>query len=208
MSLPTRRQGYTFLEPLRGKSTVFLIADRQENAVMLRFLLGCLAALKYNTALFDTSCFYGVNIKWITQGLPKEFLQQTTLIQLSEKLSPEVSLSDITTIESHVIMIDDLNAILHLLSSQSRRSGIHRLATLYRLLSYEARMNELFILGSIYKSKSQDTASNTHKRSLADIADLQVTVEAQPTEIIFRCDKIPTWPIGGFRTPIYLEPRT
>jgi hypothetical protein len=208
MSLPTHRQGYSFLEPLRGKSAVFLIGDRKDNLIVSRFLLGCLTVLKVNATLFDTSCFYGVNIREITQGLSKEFLQQSTLVQFSDTSDPEDSLSDIVTMDSSAILIDDLNAILHLLSSQSRRSGIHRLATFYRVLSHEAMMNKLFLLGSIYKSKPQTTASSRHKRSLADFADLQITVETEADELAFHCNKIVTWPTGGFRAPVYLEPST
>jgi hypothetical protein len=208
MSLPTRRQAYAFLEPLRGKSAIFLVKSRNDHAAVSRFILDCLAASSIRVAVLDTSCFYGVNIRKLAGSLPGQFLQQSTLLQQSDDMNDEDALTDMVASDASAILMDDLNAALHLLSSQGQKSGIHRLSTFYHILSYSARINRLLVLGFVYKGDSGALPARSTKRSLPKISDLQVTCEVRDGEIVFRCDGIGGWSIDGFRIPLYFEPRT
>lgn len=209
MSLPTRGQAYAFLEPLRGKSAIFLVKSRNDHGAVSRFILDCLAASRIRVAVLDTSCFYGVNIRKLAGSLPRQFLQQSTLLQLSDDdMNDEDSLTDMVASDASAILMDDLNAVLHLLSSQGQKSGIHRLSTFYHILSYSARINKLLVLGFVYKGDSGALPARSTKRSLPKISDLQVTCEVRDGEIVFRCDGISGWSTDGFRIPLYFDPRT
>jgi hypothetical protein len=203
MSLPTSRQGYAFLRPLRGKSSTFIIKNRAANAAASRFILGCLAATKNRTTIIDTSCFHGVNIRELTEGLPKEFLQQSVLEDLPDGSRDRDSLSSVLTADAPAIWIDDMNAVLQLLSSRGQRSGIHRLSTFYHLLSYHARVNNAMVLGMVYKAAFGTVPAGITRRSLPKVSDLQIATELRKDEIVFRCHELAAWPAEGFRTPLY-----
>ena len=104
MSLPTRRQAYAFLEPLRSRSAIFPVTSRKTHVTLSRFILGCLAASRIRVTVLDTSCLYGVNIRKLADGLPKEFLQQSTLVHLSDDLKDEDSLTEMVTADTPAIL--------------------------------------------------------------------------------------------------------
>lgn len=208
MSLPTRRQAYAFLEPLRGKSAIFLIESRKADVTLSQFILGCLAVSKLRVTVLDTSCLYGTNIGMLTASLPKEFMQQGNLLHLPDDTGDEDSLTEMVATEASAVLIDDLNAVLQLLSSRGNRFGIHRLSTFFHILSYNARMNKCFALGTVYKADYSAFPTKSSRRSLPRISDLQVAVDSRPDEIIFRCKEIDAWPVDGFRVPLYFDPRT
>jgi hypothetical protein len=208
MSVPTHKQAFAFLRPLRGRASVFTVPSRRRNSSVAGFLLGCLAESRTSTMIFDTSAFYGANITALTQSSPKDFLQQSTLITPPEDLPLEDSLTEALTIKTGAILIDDLNALHYLLSSGTRRSGTHRLFAFIRLLSYEARTNDLYVFGTVYKAEGDSGADRATKRSLSAAADLQISTEARSDHITFRCDEIRGWPNNQFSTPLYLDPST
>jgi hypothetical protein len=208
MSLPTRRQAYAFLEPLRAKSVIFIVSGRKAHIEVSGFVLGCLAASRTRTAVLDTSCLYGVNVRKLAGELPKDFVQQSTLLHLSDDPGYEDSVTEMVAVDAPAILIDDLNAVLHLLSSQGQKSGIHRLATLYHILSYNARLNGLLVLGIAYSIDSSGPLKRSTKRSLPNMSDLQVVTETRADEIVFQCGEIDSWPSDGFRAPIYFDEST
>src|ERR1039458_4598840 len=159
MSVPTHKQAFAFLRPLMGRASVFIVPSRSRNSSVASFLLGCLAESRTSTVIFDTSSFYGANISALTQSLPKDFLQQSTLITPPDDLPLEDSMTAALTIKTGAILIDDLNALHYLLSSGPRRSGTHRLFAFIRLLSYEARLNDLYVFGTVYKARSEEHTS-------------------------------------------------
>lgn len=165
------------------------------------FILACLAGLRIRTVLLDTSCFYGTNIEALTGRLPKEFLEQSKILMISEDPRPEYVISElIAKNETKAILIDDLNALNALISSTSRKSSTHELFVLIRMLSYKARINNIVILTTAYRNQRTDTNS---RRTLAASADLQIDTEAEPSRIIFRCNVDNIWPNRTFVAAIY-----
>src|SRR5271165_3277766 len=107
MSVPTSRQAFAFLSPLKRRVSVFIVPSRQRNSMVARFLLGCLAASRTRTTVYDTSSFYGTNILALTESLPKDFLQQSTLITPQDTQMVDDSIADIFSMKSQAILIDD-----------------------------------------------------------------------------------------------------
>jgi hypothetical protein len=206
MSLPTRRQAYAFLEPLRGSSAVFLLRDRGAHFALSAFLLRSLAVLRLPVAVLDTNCFYATNIQRMVRGISKQFLQQSNLLHFTDDVSD--SMSQMVASESSTKVVDDLNTILHLLSFRQKKSGIHDLSNFYHILSYDARVNNTFALGVIFKTDSNRFPARTTDRTLPKISDLQITTEVHDEEMLFRCSAIKSWPSGRFRVSLYLDDRT
>jgi hypothetical protein len=210
MSVPTSRQAFAFLSPLRGGTSVFITTSRRRNSKIAHFLLGCLAATRARTIIFDTSSFYGTNIRALTESLPKDFLQRSVLITPQDGQKLEDSIGEALTTKAEAIVIDDLNALHYLLSSDRQKSGIHRVFTLLRLLSYEARIDGLSVFGTVYKADGDSSTDRMTKRSLSAAADFQITTDDddRSDRITFRCDEVRGWPDNRFSAPLYLEPST
>jgi hypothetical protein len=202
MSVPTVKQAYAFLNPLRGRSSAILVANRDANAAVTKFALGCLAESKVRTVLLDTSCFYGTNIQALTEGIPREFLERTTLLTIPEGARPEAVLTELmANPEAKAILIDDLNSLNALMSEGDAKSSIHELFVLIRMLSYYARINGIVIFATVYKSQRSDSNS---RRSLAAAADFQIETETEPSSITFRCESVGVWPAKKFVATVRL----
>ena len=208
MSVPTSRQAFVFLAPLRGRSSVFITPGRGRNASVVRFLMGCLAASRKRTAIFDTSSFFGTNIRTLTESLPREFLMQSTLVTPQGGQRVEDSMAELLAMKADAILIDDLNALHYLLSTDRQKPGIQRLFALIRLLSYESRINRTSVFGTVYKTESESAGERVTRRSLSAAADLQIFTDDRAGRITFRCDEASGWPNNRFSAPLYLEPST
>jgi hypothetical protein len=180
--------------------------------MVAHFLLGCLAASRMRTVIFDTSSFYATNIGGLAGSLPKDFLQRSTLITPQDDRRLEDSLTDVLGMKAEAILIDDLNALHYLLSSDRQGSGIHPLFTFIRLLSYQARTENISVFGTVYKTERDSAPERATRRSLSAAADLQITTTGttdRSDRISFRCSETTGgWPDNRFSAPLYLEPRT
>jgi hypothetical protein len=166
------------------------------------FALGCLAGLKMRTVMLDTSCFYGTNIEVLTGRLPKEFLERSMILTVKDEARPVDVLAElIARKDAKAIFIDDLNSLHALMSSGGQKSSIHELFVLIRLLSYNARINNILVLTTVYRSQRADANS---RRSLAAAADLQITTEIDSSFITFRCDSAGIWPNKKFGATVGL----
>ena len=208
MSVPTSSQAFAFLAPLRGKVSVFVVPDRRRNAMVAHFVLGCLAASKTRTLILDTSSFYGSNVRALTRSLPVDFLRRSTLVtpRGGERLEGSMART-LAAGEAEAVLVDELNALHHVLSSGERGDGTHRAFTFLRLLSYGARNGDLLVFGTLYRAGT--AAERVAKRSLSMAADLQIsTGEDRAGRISFECAQVENWPGRRFSAPLYLEPST
>ncbi len=203
MSLPTERQAFAFLEPLRGGSAIIVVKNRSDNLAISRFLLGCLATTRNYVSVLDTSGFLSTNVSLLAAGLPSKFLQGSTISVPEEEMRPEDYLAGMVGRESEAVLIDDLNAVLYLLSPAGARSRMHHLSAFFHLLSYAARANNSLAIGIVYKTDSKALSA----RSLTGISDFQVEGEVVGNELLFRSPKA-DWPGGKFSVPLYFDPST
>jgi len=202
MSVPTPRQAFAFLAPLRGRTSVFITPSRRRSINLGRFLLGCLAASRKHVVIFDTSSLYGTNIHRITEGLPKEFLQQSSLITPPSQHIEE-ALANLFTMKTRAILIDDLNSLHHLISSDKHGSGTQRLFSLLRLLSYQARVTDLCVFWTLYRAEGDSSPEKATRRSLAAAADLEISTKVHSNRITFACNEATGWPNNQFSAPLY-----
>jgi len=182
-----------------------MVAGRGALTAVTSFVLGCLAGLKMRAILFDTNYFYGTNIRILTEGLPREFLERTTILSIKEDARPSSALMDVVgKRDAKVILIDDLNSLNSLMSGAGRRPSVHQVYVLVRALSYVARTNDSWVFATIYKGQR---GSLNSKRSLSAAADLEINTEAESSRITFRCNHAGIWPDKRFvatRPPLFL----
>jgi hypothetical protein len=152
--------------------------------------------------VLDSSNVYGVNIKALTEDLPRGFLLRSLLKTIYDDSNEVESLGETIGAESSALLIDDMNAILHLLSSHGQKSGIHILSNFYHLLSYHARINKLLVLGTVYRTSVGSVQVGITRRSLPKVSDLQITTEVKAHGVMFRCNEVAAWPTEGFRTSL------
>jgi len=203
MSVPTSRQAFAFLAPLRGRTSVFITPSRRRNSKVARFLLGSLAASRERTVLFDTSSFYGVNMQALTESLPRDFLQQSILIEPPDGQPLEDSLADLLTMKPRAIVIDDLNSLHYLLSASAQRSGTHQLFNYLRLLAFDAKLFNTFVFLTVYRAEGDPSTGKATKRSLPAAGDLQIFTDERAGNMTFRCDQAKGWPNHQFSAPLY-----
>ncbi len=206
MRVPTLKQAYTFLTPLRGRSSIFSIADREENAVVATFTLGCLAGMRMRTLIVDTSGFYETNVEVLAKGLQKEFMERTRVLSIPDGAQPGCVFTSLIGKETKAIVIDDLNTMAALMSGGNGRSGVHDVFTLMRILSYTARINGITVLATVYRNQRSDAGS---KRSLTAASDLRIALDVNRSETTFVCEEPDVWPNGRFVAEVgYLELNT
>jgi hypothetical protein len=204
MSVPTSGQAFAFLAPLRRRSSVFIAPTRKRNLEVTRFILGCLAASRTpRTVLFDTSCFYGQNIRELTRSLPREFLQRSVLIIPQDHEGLKDSMTGILETKADAILIDDLNSLHNLLSSETLRSGARALFTFLRMLSYYARINNASVIGTVYRPEMNVAADRGTKRSILAAADLQIRTDINLDRLTFACNEVGGWPNRRFSAPVH-----
>ena len=171
-----------------------------------RFLLGCLAATRTRTVILDTSSFYGANMGTLARSLSKDFLRESILITPRDDERGD-SITEALAMKTRAILIDDLNSLRYLLSSPRQRSETSAVVTLLRLLSFEARVNNRSVYGTLYKTDGE-SAEKASKRSVSSAADVRIFVDDHAGAVGFRSDEVDAWPNGRFSAPLYLEPST
>jgi hypothetical protein len=144
----------------------------------------------------------------LAKSLPKEFLQRSTLIEPRQDQGLEDALTDLLGLKTGAIVIDDLNALHYVLSSERQRSGTPQLFSLLRMLSYQARINNTFVFVTAYRAEGDSMRERSARRSLSAAADLQIATDYHSNRIAFRCAQIRGWPNNRFSAPLYLEPST
>lgn len=130
----------------------------------------------------------------LARQLPAAFLQQTEMIVPSEEKEIERSLEALVRVEASALFVDDLNALLYLMSPTGQKSGVHHLSNLLHVLAYAARVNRSFLMATVY---DQDVSPQS-TRSLSNLAELQISVTTDRSSILtFECADI-GWPGNQF----------
>lgn len=190
MSVPNREQANDFLSPLKGGLTVLLLHDASTKMAVGRFLLECARALSLETVVVDSDAFYSSNITKLigdTSPTGEILLLPEGTLQIASFL-PILSSGQLT-------VIDDLNS-LYSLASDGRRS--QQLGILIRMLSYNARMNNSWVLASAYTPSQQGRKAKLDPRSLTAVGDALIDAELTENRLRFRSVSSRPWTEGEY----------
>jgi hypothetical protein len=204
MSIPTREQASRFLAPLRRNLVILLLHDIQAKTQLSRFILGCARLESLDTTILDTDAFYSSNIdKLIDENGGDNFIQSMPrgeVLLLPEGDFEVTSLLPLVSSNRQLIIIDDLNS-LYSLATDGAKSN--QLRILMKLLSYNARMNDSWVIAAAYRTElttagggSRQEKSN--RRSLTALGDLLVETYYRDGSLKLKSELTGYWPGNEF----------
>lgn len=199
MSLPTIRQAYAFLSPLRSKSSIFGVESNEVNLSFARFIFGCLQVTKTSAHIFDIDAFYGSNAIEVTRMSSPDFLEDIAL-------SVPESTSDIEhwfvdqlarVGDVDLVLVHDLNTVYHSIAAGDPRSALKRLSLIMGLLSFLTRTKRQIALSTIYE-RDKLVENRLRRRSLNKLGDLTISVRLQSKALSFECVRGNAWKGNAF----------
>jgi hypothetical protein len=194
------QQAYSFFGPLRGKTSSFVVAGRRANLLLAETMSLFVALTGNGCAILDLDALYSSNSDRIFGRLPVAAGRSTVIHVPAPDSSVETELVKLFASDSQVLIIDSLNSLHHLLSSDDARSRSRKLAFAIASLSYLARTDRKAVLFTMYKRERP--VRTGARRSIADLTDLTVLVETDESEASLKCVRGSAWPGGRFSLPI------
>jgi hypothetical protein len=170
MSIPTKEQASRFLAPLRGNLTILLLHDIQAKMQLSLFVLKCACLQSLDTTILDVDTFYCTNIDRFADE-DAQSIPAVKMLLLPEQGFEVSSLLPLLSSKRELIIIDDLNS-LYSLATNGRKS--HQFVILMRLLSYNARMNNSWVIATAYQTELGVKVEKANQRSLTALGDLLV----------------------------------
>jgi hypothetical protein len=190
------QQAYSFLRPLKGKTITFLVNNRQTNLSFAKCIASMTALTTNGCAIFDIDAFYSSNSDEILSALPPSSARLTRIYVPEPESSVETDLSRLFRAESGVFIVDSLNTLYHLFSSSGVSSRSRKLAFAVASLSYLARTNGKAVLFTAYRREK--TMKTGGGRSISDLSDTTVSVEATGSGLLMKCERGTAWPERRF----------
>lgn len=194
MSLPTTRQAYAFLAPLKSKSSIFIVGSTEVNLSFARFIFGCLEVMKTKAHIFDIDAFYGSNAMEVTKASSPDFLEDVSLSIPKSAFAIEYWFVDQLARgrEGDVVLVHDLNTVYHSIAIGDSRSAIKKLSLIMGLLSFLTRTKRQIALSTLYE-RDGVVENRLRRRSLNRLGDLTISVELQSKALSFECTRGSAW---------------
>jgi hypothetical protein len=190
------QKAHSFLEPLKGKATTFLVENRQTNLILAQGIATLAGTVADGCTIFDINALYSSNSEEILSTLPLSAVR-LTYVRVPEPGSRiEAELPKLLRADSGVLIIDSLNTLYHLLSASDVGSRSRKLAFAVISLSYFARTSGKAVLFSMYRRER--TMKTGGGRSIANLSDATVSVQAANSELLMKCERGTVWPGGVF----------
>ncbi|MGD0477221.1 MAG: hypothetical protein ABSB29_03515 [Nitrososphaerales archaeon] len=190
------QQAHSFLGPLKGKTATFLVESRQANLSFARSIVSLVAMTKSGCTILDIDAFYSSYSNEILSALPPNAARLTRVYVLEPGSSVETELPKLFMAESGVFIVDSLNTLCHLFSSSGVSSRSRKLAFAVASFSYLAKTSRKAVLFTMYRREK--TMRTGGGRSISDLSDTTVSVEATGSELLMKCERGTAWPEGRF----------
>lgn len=203
MSLPTTRQAYAFLAPLRSKSSIFVVGSAETTLSFARFVFGCLEVIKTSARIFDIDAFYGSNAMEVTKTSSPDFLEGVALSVPKSTSAVEYWLVEELAqgSEGDAVLVHDLNTVYHSIAIRDSRSALRRLSLIMALLSFLARTKRQIALSTLYE-RDKLVENRLRRRSLNKLGDLTISVGLQSEALSFECTRGNAWRGNAFSVRI------
>ena len=190
------QQAHSFLTPLNGKTTTFLVDGRQTNLSLVRNIASMTAMTARGFAIFDADAFCSSNSVEILSALTLEAAKSTHIYLPEPGSSIETELPRFIRTGSEVFMIESLNTIYHLFSSSGTNSRSRKFAFAVVSLSYLARTSGKTGLFIMYRREKIMRAGGGG--SISDLSDTTVSAETTGSGLLMKCERGTAWPDGRF----------
>ncbi len=190
------RHAQEFLSPLTGRTTTFMVEDRQANFAFARTVVARLDQAGAACDVFDLDAFYSSNSDTIFPR-PEAGVAPLTTVRVPEPGSDiETEFSAVFDSRQKVVIIDSLNSFYHLISLEDGSSRGRKLTFAVASLSYFARTNAKAIILTMYRREGFIHGGS--RRSISGLSDATASVDVRGEEMTVRGERGPSWPGGGF----------
>jgi hypothetical protein len=190
----------SFLDPTRGKLVIFVAKERSAGLQLGGLVTSCLSAVNSPYAVLDLDAFYASERDGMRNGNPPNGFDQARFVipevgsSVSDALLGFIGISD-----AKVLILDNLNSLYHLLSSEQQASAARKLAFTTAVMSQIARTNGVAILCTVYEREGPRRVSK--QRSLTEGGDATVVVSLDEGKLFLTCRSGSLWPSGTFSYP-------
>ena len=197
MSVVTNDLASAFLAPLKGNFALLLWHDIKTKTDLSRLIVGCLQHQPGPSMILDSGVFYSTNVKRITDG---SGLAEARISLLPEGDFEVSALLPLVSSEVKLLVIDDLNS-LYSLAADGRR--LHQLTVLLKMLSYNARINDTWVIATASRTDASPRREDANQRSLATAGDMVVDAESKGNSLTLKARFMSWWPRGELA--VYFE---
>jgi len=190
------QQAQSFLAPLIGKTSTFLLEDRRANLDFARTITALLARNASASAIIDLDAFYSSNSDQVfsTTGI---LTTKETIIRVPEPGADiESEFSTVFETQRKVIIIDSLNSFYHLISLDDGSARNRKLTFAVASLSYFAETNSRAVILTMYRREG--FARGGTGRSISALSDLTASVNTNGEKLTVRTERGPGWSVGTF----------
>lgn len=196
MNLGTE-QARSFVEPLKGKTTTFLVDDRETNISLMRCMADVVATTGRGCTVLDIDAFFASNSNEIFSSLSSE-TARSICIHIPEPVSEiENEVSEVFKTGSEVFVLQNLNTLYHLFRSSGKGSGVRKVAFTIICLSHLTKASGKVGVVIMY-GRERVMSTGGGGGSISDFSDAAVLVESTRSEVSLRCRRGTLWPGGEF----------
>ncbi|MDV3292929.1 MAG: hypothetical protein LYZ70_01505 [Nitrososphaerales archaeon] len=197
------QQTKSFLGPLEGKTTAFLVGDRVSNLRFAEAILPLMAGDELGCDLLDLDAFYSSNLNSIAARVSPHDMGNFEITIPGPGSDLESTLASLFQEgRGRTLVIDSVNSLYQLLSSPNPKSSSRKFTFLISALSVWARDNRRAVIASIYERRTTPRAKMS--RTLADAFDAAVSVSREARGMALRCERGSTWRNGAFFLPFQM----
>ena len=195
MSLGEEESG-SFFGPLTGKTTTFLLDERDANLAFARTISGLLARTRTPFVVLDLDALYSSNADRILAPLDAA-TARSTVIRIPEPGSEvELEVSRLFEAQQKVVVVDSLNSLYHTVSLEDGSARNRKLDFVLASLSYLARANEKAVILSMYRRRGLYRAGTG--TPISSLTDATASVSKRGGILEMRGERGPSWPGGVF----------
>jgi hypothetical protein len=198
-----RQHVHPLLALLTGRTTTFLMEDRQTNLEFARTIMGILSQTGDGSAIIDLDAFYSSNSDQIFRLLDPPATKASSIRVPEPGAEIERELSALFGVQQNTIIIDSLNSLYHLISPENTSLRGRKLTLAIASLSYFARTNARAVLLTMYRREGFTHGGTS--RSISSISDATMSVDIIGQELTLRSERGSVWSGGKFSIRIPSE---
>lgn len=192
-------ESLSFLQPLFGKTSVFIFDGRRTNSSFARTLTSHIAGAGVTSVILDLDAFYSSNAEFVLGALASK-REKSIIMVPAPGTEVEAQFASLFAVNQRVIVIDSLNSLHHLISLGDGTSRSRKMFFAIRSLSYLAKVNAKAVLLGMYRREGFP-GSGTAK-SIASLSDVTMTVEIRDDELVAKVLRGKAWSGGKFSSRI------
>ena len=188
------RQAQSFLGPLSGRTTTFLLEGREANLAFARTVVGLFGRTGGSCTVLDLDAFYSTNADVIFASLPGA---ESMTIRVPEPGADiETEFAGVFESNQKVVLVDSLNSLYHLVSREDGSSRSRKLAFAVASLSYLAKTNDMAVILTMYRREGFFRSGTG--RSISNLSDVTASVDVRGDELTARVERGQAWAGGRY----------